>query len=118
MLVNEYSDKIKRNKPRNRHDERRSKLDLSDADQSFTILDIGCGKGGDLLKWSKANIDHFVGVDIAATSVEQAKSRYQDMRNRNHRGGKGFSADFHAADCTKVDLETLYNHEQKGGSIS
>ena len=28
-------------------------------------------KGGDLLKWSRAKIDHFVGVDIAGTSVEQ-----------------------------------------------
>lgn len=69
--------------------------------------DIGCGKGGDLLKWSKAHIDHYVGVDIAETSVEQAKSRYNENKNRNHRG-RLYTADFHAADCTKVNLETLY----------
>ncbi len=41
-----------------------------------------CGKGGDLLKWMKAGVDHVVCADIAETSVEQARARYNDMRNR------------------------------------
>ena len=105
MLINEFSDKVKRNKPRPRHDDR-SKLALSDPEQSFTVLDIGCGKGGDLNKWSKANINHYVGIDIAETSIEQAKNRYLETKNRNR--GRIFSADFYAADCTKVDIEQFF----------
>ena len=66
-------------------------------------------KGGDLLKWSRAKIDHFVGVDIAGTSVEQAEVRYEENKRRNPRM---FSADFHTADCTKVDLETLFGDKK------
>ena len=44
-------------------------------------------------------------VDIAATSVEQCESRYKEMLQRNDRDRypqKVFSAEFIAADCTKV----------------
>lgn len=26
------------------------------------VLDIGCGKGGDLPKWAKANTDEYIGI--------------------------------------------------------
>ena len=109
MLINEFAEKVKRAKPR-RYDFDRSKLDLSDPEQSFTVLDIGCGKGGDLLKWSKANIDHFVGVDIAETSVDQAKARFREMKERRNRSPR-FTTEFHAADCTKTDLDDLYEEK-------
>ncbi|KAL7419707.1 mRNA cap guanine-N7 methyltransferase [Cryptotrichosporon argae] len=57
------------------------------------VLDIGCGKGGDLNKWKQARIRLYVGVDIAATSVEQAAQRYHTM-NR-----PGFDGRFFAHDC-------------------
>ena len=41
---------------------------------------LGCGKGGDLLKWQRSNVSHVVGVDIAATSIEQCKERFMDMK--------------------------------------
>lgn len=110
MLVNEFVDKVRQNKPR-RHSNG-VKLDLGNPEESFTVLDIGCGKGGDLLKWSKANIDHYVGVDIAETSVEQAKSRYQEAKSKNRNRGRMFSAEFFAADCTKKDLEDLYSDKR------
>ncbi|GJJ67892.1 mRNA (guanine-N7-)-methyltransferase [Entomortierella parvispora] len=57
------------------------------------VLDVGVGKGGDLLKWSKAKIQFFIGCDIASKSIEQAKERYRTMRN------PPFEAHFHAMDC-------------------
>ena len=105
MLINDFADQVKSKKPET-YREHRGPRDTSKAEESFTVLDIGCGKGGDLLKWSKAKIDHLVGVDIAQTSVEQAKSRYNENKSRQRQ--RYFTADFYAADCTKVDLETVY----------
>ncbi|KZT09419.1 uncharacterized protein LAESUDRAFT_722386 [Laetiporus sulphureus 93-53] len=63
------------------------------------VLDIGCGKGGDLTKWSKARIREYVGIDIAAISVEQARLRHMSLR-----GGPRFAASFFALDCYEHDL--------------
>ena len=65
-----------------------------------------CGKGGDLLKWQRCGVGHVVGVDIAATSIEQCKERYAEMRGRNW--GKLFSGEFYTADCTKERIRDLY----------
>lgn len=45
-------------------------------------LDLGCGKGGDLLKWLKGGIDGLIGVDIADISIDHAKDRYKNMRSK------------------------------------
>lgn len=55
------------------------------------VLDMGCGKGGDLTKWKLApqKIGLYVGLDPATQSIAQANSRYLDMsqqeRRQNHR---------------------------------
>lgn len=69
------------------------------------VLDMCCGKGGDLLKWKKANITHLVAADIASVSVEQCQSRYNDLgsnRSRDSGFAPVFRAEFITADCTKV----------------
>lgn len=75
------------------------------------VLDIGAGKGGDLLKWKKAHIDYLVCADVAATSVEQSHERYVEMKNRHVRQrerGPCFEAEFITADCTKERLKDKY----------
>ena len=71
----------------------------------INVLDLACGKGGDLLKWQKANVDHVIMADIASTSIEQCKERYskleKESRNRHSRE-RLFTTEFYAADCTKV----------------
>lgn len=71
------------------------------AGRDARVLDIGCGKGGDLLKWHKARCREYVGVDIAEVSVSQAEGRYRSMRDPK------FKASFHALDCYTQDLETV-----------
>src|ERR1700753_1828441 len=39
------------------------------------VLDIGCGKGGDLMKWQSQRIDLYVGLDPATVSIGQARER-------------------------------------------
>ncbi len=71
------------------------------------FLLCSCGKGGDLLKWQRAGVSYVACADIAATSVDQARSRYQDMRRRGNQG-RIFDADFVVADCTKERLRDKY----------
>jgi mRNA (guanine-N7-)-methyltransferase len=66
--------------------------------QPLLVLDIGCGKGGDLGKWQLAPqpVELYVGLDPADTSIRQASERYQQMR----RGRKPiFEARFVTKDC-------------------
>ncbi|WWC87787.1 uncharacterized protein L201_002679 [Kwoniella dendrophila CBS 6074] len=67
------------------------------AQRQGKVLDIGCGKGGDLNKWKQARIMLYVGLDIAETSVQQAHERYQRM------GGR-FDGYFFAYDCYSKPL--------------
>ena len=96
VLIQEYVEKIKEKRKENNPDER----------ISLNVLDIACGKGGDLMKWQRSNVGHVVGVDIASTSIEQCKDRYRDMRERNR--GRLFSGEFFAADCTKARIQESY----------
>lgn len=59
------------------------------------ILDIGCGKGGDLMKWQQQRIALYVGIDPADVSIEQARDRYKQMQRKNRRI---FDAEFIARD--------------------
>ncbi|KAF9050720.1 hypothetical protein BDZ89DRAFT_977599, partial [Hymenopellis radicata] len=69
---------------------------------SGKVLDMGCGKGGDITKWVKARVKDYVGADIAAVSVEQARQRYDSLR------GPRFSARFAALDCYTQSLASAF----------
>ncbi|XP_062342519.1 mRNA cap guanine-N7 methyltransferase [Osmerus eperlanus] len=83
VLIGEIMDKVRPNR------------------RQVSVLDLGCGKGGDLLKWRKGHINHLVCADIAEVSVDQCRSRYDDMKKRGNPHDRIFSAEFIAADCTK-----------------
>ncbi|KAJ7948520.1 mRNA cap guanine-N7 methyltransferase [Quillaja saponaria] len=45
--------------------------------QGDSVLDPTCGKiVGDLIKWDKAKVGYYVGIDIAEGSIEDCRTRY------------------------------------------
>ncbi|KAF2463104.1 guanine-N(7)-methyltransferase [Lindgomyces ingoldianus] len=69
-------------------------------ERHIKVLDIGCGKGGDLQKWqSSRKLELYVGADPADVSITQARERYEQMRKRLRRGQHIFHAEFYTKDC-------------------
>ncbi|PKY03189.1 mRNA cap guanine-N7 methyltransferase [Aspergillus campestris IBT 28561] len=76
-------------------------------EKRLLVLDLGCGKGGDLGKWQLApqTVDLYVGLDPADISIVQARERYNSMRSgRGPRAPRGrrpplFHGEFHVKDC-------------------
>lgn len=60
------------------------------------VLDLGCGKGGDLSKYKFRSIRHYFGCDIAETSLKEALSRAAHCK---------FKADFITADFTQQNIK-------------
>lgn len=98
-LINEYITRIR---------------DASKLGAPLRVLDMCCGKGGDLYKWEKAHITHLICTDIAAVSVEQCEARYATLSERHLHGGGGcgggkfFTAEFFACDATRTRLRNQY----------
>lgn len=67
--------------------------------KGLLVLDMGCGKGGDLGKWQQAPqpVDLYVGLDPADVSIGQARERYAQMAGRGGggRGGRGGRGGYH-----------------------
>eukprot|EP00250_Pteridium_aquilinum_P032847 c4794_g1_i1 orf=283-1377(+) len=85
--------------------------------QSYTkkgdsAIDIACGKGGDLIKWDKAKIGYYVGIDLAEGSIEDARTRYNgDASHMKRRNPYSFPARLICADCFTVHLDEVLQDE-------
>ncbi|CAI6331661.1 unnamed protein product [Periconia digitata] len=67
-------------------------------ERNLKILDMGCGKGGDLQKWQASRkVALYVGADPADVSIKNARDRYEQMRKRSK--GRVFHAEFFVKDC-------------------
>lgn len=84
--------------------------------KELLILDVGCGKGGDLNKWQQAPqpVQLYVGLDPADVSIEQARGRYRSMSSRGRGRGRLFDARFHVKDCYGESIEDLEIVQQVG----
>ncbi len=75
-----------------------------------TVLDLGCGQGGDLVKWAHVGCEYYIGVDISAKSIEAAKDRFSSARDKFLRYGEPPcmpTAIFHAGDMTSFRFDSL-----------
>lgn len=80
VLINEYVKKI-----RNNHSQ----------SSQLAILDLGCGRGGDMRKWIKAgNVSKVTFADLAEKSLDECRDRFNEMRPR-------FDAKFIHLDATR-----------------
>ena len=67
-----------------------------------SVLDLACGKGGDLLKFKAGKCGSYVGIDIAVQSVRDAVSRYNGS---NGRAPMPFPALFGAGDFAATCID-------------
>lgn len=93
MLISDYLERIK---------------DSIQYGSPLRVLDICCGKGGDLLKWQKGNITHLICTDIAQLSIEQCEARYKKITQHDPPNRKSFKAEFFTADATRDRLRNRY----------
>eukprot|EP00035_Acanthoeca_spectabilis_P033620 m.24657 g.24657 ORF g.24657 m.24657 type:complete len:282 (+) comp6101_c0_seq2:51-896(+) len=50
-----------------------------------SLLDLACGRGGDIDKWIDARIPDVHGIDISEEEVRMASSRFEKKRGKNRR---------------------------------
>lgn len=57
------------------------------------VLDLGCGRGGDIFKWEAENaVTEYVGVDVNAGFIDEARQRAEKLRR--------LKTQFHTADLS------------------
>lgn len=93
MLISDYIQKIK---------------DSIQHGSPLRVLDMCCGKGGDLLKWQKGNITYLICTDIADVSIQQCRERYNKITSHDPPERRSFRAEFIAADSTRDRLRERY----------
>ena len=67
-----------------------------------SVLDLGCGKGGDMRKWEKAGVSRVTFADIADVSLQECEKRYSEKH-------QPFKAKFVHLDATKELLSEKLN---------
>ena len=65
----------------------KSNMILTYCNEGATALDIGCGRGGDLIKFYAAGVNEYVGVDIDNNGLyvinDSAHNRYKNLKSTN-----------------------------------
>lgn len=78
----------------------------------YSVLDLCCGKGGDIHKWSEAGATTYVAADTAAVSVEECMNRYNKM------GQAPFRPILLVGDCFKASVERYIDRDMMFDVVS
>ena len=66
--------------------------ELKKTNAEISLLDLACGKGGDIAKWRDNNIDTCVGIDYISNNIDDSRdgacSRYQFYKSQAEDQGK------------------------------
>eukprot|EP00892_Ulva_mutabilis_P000157 jgi/Ulvmu1/10141/UM006_0095.1 len=71
------------------------------ASDAHRLLDLACGRGGDLHKWLDCRIQYVRGYDIAEGEIEEAKARFESILNDPSEKNSRYAE---AARAMKVDF--------------
>ena len=66
------------------HNHVKRSLILAFAKNADSLLDLCCGRGGDLHKWAAANIRYVKGLDFSHNELTEARGRYDSMSAGDH----------------------------------
>ncbi|KAI4366113.1 hypothetical protein MLD38_022033 [Melastoma candidum] len=67
------------------------------------VMDLACGKAGDLIKWDKAKIGYYVVIGIAEGSIQDCRTRYNGDADHHQRRKKfTFPAHLICGDCCEA----------------
>lgn len=91
--------------------------------QGLRVLEIGCGKGGDLHKWHTApeKVAIYVGLDPADVSIKQAQERWKGYQKTLKYGTALSRAEYYTQDCFGESIKSIpaikevgFRHEAGG----
>ena len=54
-----------------------------------SLLDLACGRGGDIWKWMDCGLAYVLGVDLSPGEVAEAARRFEEARAKRRGGGGG-----------------------------
>ncbi len=74
--------------------------------QKISVLDLGAGRGGDILKWKKANVSRVTFLDLAEVSLDECRNRYNNPQRAN------FEAQFIHLDATRDLIATKLSQSE------
>ncbi|KAK9847375.1 hypothetical protein WJX84_002918 [Apatococcus fuscideae] len=84
------------------HNEVKKQLLYRFARDKPRLLDLACGRGGDLHKWVGAGVRYVKGLDLSPNEIDEARRRYQELLTRKPNLGQRFRADFEPSDILGV----------------
>ena len=94
------------------------------SNQNISLLDMGCGKGGDLHKWKLYDIDNVLGIDVVPDNIlndtNGAQLRYLNLKYQSEQlTEKTPIVNFLIGDCSKNlrDYSAFNDHKTKASEI-